>query len=165
MSSNRFGGRGALARSRVQVRSTGETETGTVFPTEQQTGGDGKRQLLPRYVPDVYMRGAFKQRIEVGIVRGFGIGAEDRGIHVDVNVGADLGQAAPALALHDSVKAAPPEVLAMAGGLQLSRHRHRADQIQVQPIERGIVGLQLSHRPNRSPLKVPDVHSQHSRLK
>lgn len=163
-SSNRFGGLGTVARSRVKVRSAVQAETGTVFPAEQQTSRSRQGQLFPCYVPDVDMRRALEQGVKVGIVSGFGIGAEDRGVHIDVNVGADFGQAAPTLALQHAMKAAPPQVLTQPGGLQLPRYRYRPNQVQIQPIECGIIRLKLPHRANRSPLKVPDVHSQHSRL-
>jgi hypothetical protein len=163
-SSNWFGGRGAFTRSRVQVSSTRQTETGTVFPTEQQASWSRQGQLLPCYIPDVDVRGAFEQGVEVRIVRGLGIGCEDRGVHLNVDFGADIGQATATFTLHEATKAAPPQIFPMASGLQLPRYRYRTNQVQIQPFKCRIVGLKLSHRPDRSPLKVPDVHSQHSRL-
>ena len=164
-SSNRFGGRGAAAGSGVQVRSTRETKAGTVFPAEQETGGHRQSQLLPRDVPNVDMRRALQQRIGIGVVRGLGIGAEDGGIHVDVQFGANVGKAAPALGLQRTMEAAPPQELTLTGGLKLPGDRYRADQVQIQPLERMVVRLKLPHRPYRAPLQVPDVNSQHSRLK
>jgi hypothetical protein len=151
-SSNWFGGRGAAAGSRVQVRSTGETEAGTVFPAEQQAGGYRQSQLFPRDVPDVDMRRALQQRIGIGIVHCFRIGAEDGRIHGDVQFGANIGKASPALALHGTVEPAPPQVRPLARHLKLPRYGYRADQVQIQPLERGIVGLKLSHCPDRAPL-------------
>ncbi len=164
-SSNRFGGRGTIARSRVQVRTTVETEAGTVFPTQHQTGGYCQGELLPGYVTYIDVRCSLEQRIKVGVFGRFGVGGEDRGIHVNVNFGTDLGQTTPALTLHETVKAAPPQVLTLAGGLQLPGDRYRTYQLEVEPIERGIVGLELSHGADRTSLKVPNIHSQHSRLK
>ena len=67
--------------------------------------------------------------------------------------------------LHHPVEAAAPQVLPTAAGLYLPFHRYRTDEIQIQPFKCRIVGLKLTLRPDRSPLEVPDVHSQHSRLK
>ena len=117
ISSNRFGGRGTTAGSRVQVGSTSETESGTFFPAEQQAGGSRQGQLFPHNVPDIDVGGALEQRIKVGIIRGLGIRAEDGGIHLDVHFGADVGQASPALALHLTVHVAPPQVFTIAGSL------------------------------------------------
>ena len=117
ISSNRFGGRGTTAGSRVQVGSAVQAESGTVFPAEQQAGGSGQGQLFPHNVPDIDVGGALEQRIKVGIIRGLGIRAEDGGIHLDVHFGADVGQASPALALHLTVHAAPPQVFTIAGSL------------------------------------------------
>jgi len=117
ISSNRFGGRGTAAGSRVQVGSAVEAESGTVFPAEQQTGGNGQGQLFPHHIPDVDVRGALEQGIKVGIIRGLGVRAEDGGIHVDVHFGADIDQASPALALHLTVHAAPPQVFTIASSL------------------------------------------------
>ena len=111
------------------------------------------------------MGGALQQRIEIRIVRRFGIGAEDGGIHIDVHFGADVGKAATALALHLALELPPPQVLALVCRLKLPCYGNRADQVQIQALERGIVGLKLSHGPDRAPLKIPYVYSQHSRLK
>jgi hypothetical protein len=63
--------------------------------------------------------GTLEQGIKVRIVRGLGVRAEDRGIHVDVYVGTDIGQASPAFALHYTLHAAPPQVFTVASSLQL----------------------------------------------
>ena len=76
----------------------------------------------------------------------------------------DLGEATPALAAHDAVKIAPPEVFTIAGGLQLPLHRHRSDQVEPQSLEGRILGRELAHRLDRASLEIPDVHSQHSPL-
>jgi hypothetical protein len=103
VSSNRFGGRGTTAGSRVQIGSTGETEAGAILPAEQQTARSGQRKLLPHYVPDVDVRGPLQQRIEVGMVSRFGITAEDRGVDLDIQLGPDLGETAAALAFHHAM--------------------------------------------------------------
>ena len=117
ISSNRFGGRGTTAGSRVQVGSAVQAESGAVFPAEQQAGGSGQGQLFPHHIPDIDVGGALEQGIKVGIIRGLGIRAEDGGIHVDVHFGADIGQASPALALHLTVHAAPPQEFSIPGSL------------------------------------------------
>src|SRR5215216_616519 len=61
--------------------------------------------------------------------------------------------------------AAAPEVLAVARGLQLAIDRHRTGEAEIQPFERGIVGVEPPVGPDGATLQVPDVHSQHSRLK
>ena len=76
-----------------------ETETGTVFPAEQEAGGHGQSQFFPSHIPDVDMRGPLQEGIEIGILRRFRIGAEDGRIDIDVQIGAKLGQATPALGL------------------------------------------------------------------
>jgi hypothetical protein len=117
VSSNRFGGRGTTAGSRVQIGSTGETEPGAIFPAEQQARGSSEGKLLPHHVPDVDMRGPLQQRIEVGMVSRLGIAAEDRGVDIDVHVGPDLGETPAALALHHPAYGAAPEILSLAGFL------------------------------------------------
>jgi hypothetical protein len=108
--------------------------------------------------------GTFQQGIEVRIIRGFGIGAEDGGRHLDVHCGADIRQTAPALTLHFSPQASAPEVFAVTGRLQLAVDRDGAHQMQIQTLESGVVGLQLPNCSHRASMKVPDIHSQHSRL-
>ena len=103
--------------------------------------------------------------IEIGIVGRVGIGGEHRRGHLDVHLVQHLGQAAAALAPHHPMHAAAPEVLAVARGLQLAVDRHRAGEAQVQPLERRIVGIEPPVGPDGAALQVPDVHSQHSRLK
>jgi hypothetical protein len=164
ISSDRFGGRGTTAGSRVQIGSTGETEPGTGISAEQQAGGSRKRQLLSYHIPHIDVRGPFQQGVEVGIVGRFRIGAEHGCIDVDVDLGPYISQAPPAFALHGSVDVPAPEILPFARGLQLPCHGDRAYQIQVQPFKGGVVGPKLPHRSNRAPLKLPEVHSQHSRL-
>ena len=76
-----------------------------------------------------------------------------------------LGQAAAALAPHRAVDVPAPQVLALPRRLQLALHLHRPVQLEVETLERGIAGLELTDRLDRAALQVPDVHSQHSRLK
>ena len=77
----------------------------------------------------------------------------------------NLGEATPAFGLQDAAEAAPPQVLTLAGGLQLPGYRQRTDQLEPQSIERVIVRLKLAYRSYGAPLQVPYIHSQHSRLK
>jgi hypothetical protein len=165
ISSNRFGGRGTTAGSRVQVGSAAQTESGAVIPAEQQASGSSQSQLFPHHISDVDVGGALEQGIKIGVVSRLRIRAEHRRVDVDIDLGADIGQTPPTFTLHGSVQAAPPEVFSIAGGLQLSSDRHRPYQIKIQSFERGIVGLKFPNRPHRASLKVPDVDSQHSRLK
>jgi hypothetical protein len=60
---------------------------------------------------------------------------------------------------------AAPEVFTLTGGLELALYLYRPVQLQVEPVEHGIAGLELPDRLDRPPLEVPDVHSQHSPLK
>ena len=164
ISSDRFGGRGTTAGSRVQIGSTGETEPGTGIAAEQEAGWSSQGQLLSHDVPHIDVRCPFQQRVEVGIICRIGIGAEHGCVDVNVDIGPYISQAPPALALHGSVDVPAPEILPCPGGLQLPRYRNRAHQIEVQPLKGGVVGPKLPHRPHRAALKVPDVHTQHSRL-
>ena len=58
-----------------------------------------------------------------------------------------------------------PQVLAVASGLQLTFDLHRPGEPQPQPLKGRIVGRELPVGPHGSPLKIPDVHSKHSRLR
>jgi hypothetical protein len=111
------------------------------------------------------MRGTLEQRIKVRIIRGLGIRAEDGGIHINVHRGAHVGQTPPALTLHLTVHATAPQVFAVTCRLQLPCYRYGTNQMEVQPFERRIVGPKLPYGPDRASLEVPDVYSQHSRLK
>ena len=164
MSSDRFGGSVTGARPRVEIGPAAGAEAGAVFPAEQQVGLGGEGQLLPHHLADVHGRRPIGERIEVGIVYRVRIGAEDRGIHRDVHLVEHLGQATAALAAHYAVEITPPEVLAFAGGLQLTTHHHRSYQIEPQAFERQIVGRKLPLGPDGTPLEVPDIHAQHSPL-
>jgi hypothetical protein len=164
MSSNRFGGRGTTAGSRVQIGSAGQAESGTIFPAQEEPRGSCQGELLSDHIADVHMGRAGEQRIEVRIIRRLGVAAEHGRIHIDVYLGADIGQATPAFSLHDRLYGSPPEVLTIAGCLKLAFDRHRAHQVQIQAFKCGVVGLKLTDRPHGAPLEVPDVHSQHSRL-
>jgi hypothetical protein len=163
-SSNRFGGCGTFADSRVQVCSTGSTEAGTVFPAEQQPGGHGQRQLLPGYISYVDMRSTLEQRVRIGIVGRVRIRAEDGRIHVDAQNRPDISEASPAVRLQGPAKRPTPQVLAWAGSLELTRDRYGAHEVKIQTFERRIVRLQLTNSLDGPPLQVPYVHSEHSRL-
>ena len=152
------------ARARVQVRPARGAESGTVFPTQQQVGLRGECELLAHHFGDVYAGGPLGERIEIGIVGGVGIGGEHRGGHVDVHVVQHLGQAAAALPPDDAMDAPPPEVLSVAGGLQLAGDRHRSTRPSSSPSNAGSSGSSPLG-PDGPSLEVPDVHSQHSRLK
>jgi hypothetical protein len=165
VSSDRFGGRGTTAGSRVQVGSTAETKAGTLLPAEQQARRGRQGQLLSHDITNVDVRRPLQQGVEVWIVCRLWIGAEDGRIDIDVQLGAYIRQAPPALTMHGSVDVPTPEILIRAGGLQLTRYRNRPNQIQIQSFKGGIVGPKLSHRPHRASLEIPDVDSQHSRLK
>jgi hypothetical protein len=164
ISSNRFGGRGTTAESRVQVGSAAQAESGTILPAKQQPGGSGQGQLFPHHIPDIDVGGALEQGIKVGIIRGLRVRAEDGGIYVDVHLRPDIRQATPTLALHLTMHAAPPQVITIPRSLQLPCDRDGPNQMQLQTFESGIVGPKLPHGPDRASLKVPDVNSQHSRL-
>ena len=164
VSSNGFGRAVTVTGPRVQVRPALGAESGTVVPAEQQVGVRGQRQLLAHDLGDVYAAGTLGQGIEIGIVSRFRVGREDRRVYVDVHLVEHVGQTATALPPHHAVNATPPEVFPVSGGLQLPRYGHRPDQAEPQPLEDRIVGLELPVGPDGASLKVPDVHSQHSRL-
>jgi hypothetical protein len=164
ISSVRVGRCRAPARSRVQVGAAGETQAGTVLPAEQQTGGRREYQLFTDHVPDVDVRRPLKQRVKIRIVGRLGIGAEHRGIDIDVYVGTNFAQAAPAVTLHRCVDAAPPEIFAGPSGLQLPGDGNRRGEFQIQSVEGRIVRPKLSNGLHRALLEIPEVYSQHSRL-
>jgi hypothetical protein len=120
ISSDRFGGRGTTAGSRVQIRSACETEPGTRISAEQQARWSSQHQLLSNYVPHVNVGCPFQQWVEVRVIGSLWIAAEHRRVNIDVHLGFDIGQATTALALHYAVKVPPPEILPGAGGLQLT---------------------------------------------
>ena len=125
---------------------------------------DGERELLAHHRAHVHRRGPLGQRVEIGIVGGFRIGAEHRGLHLDFHFVGHLGKTAPAFAPNHPMEIASPEVLSIAGCLQLTLHRHRTHQIQPQALERRILRRELAHGPDGPPLEVPNVHAQHSPL-
>lgn len=124
----------------------------------------GEREFLAHHCSQVHRRGPLGQRIEIGVVGSFRVGAEHRGVHLHVHFIDHLGETAPALAPNDAVEIASPEVLSIAGRLQLALHRHRTYQVQPQPFEGRILGRELALGPDGPPLKVPNVHAQHSAL-
>ena len=124
----------------------------------------GECEFLTHHRSHVHRRGPLSQWIEIRILGGLRIGAEHRGVHRDVQLVDHLDEAAPALAPYDAVKIASPEVLSIAGGLQLALHGHRTHQIQSQPFERRILRREFAHGPDGPPVEVPNVHAQHSPL-
>jgi hypothetical protein len=164
MSSTRFGGSVTGARPRVQIGPAAGAKAGAIVPAEQQMGMGGEGQLFPNHRTDVHGGGPIGKKIEVGVVHRVRIGAEDRSTHRHVNLAEHLGQAAAALAADHTMEITPPEVLALTGGLKLTLHYHRSRQVQPQPVEGRIVGLELAVGPNGTALKVPDIHAQHSPL-
>jgi hypothetical protein len=116
-SSDRFGGRGTTAGSRVQIGSTCETQAGTGLPAEQQVGWSRQGQLLPHHVTHIDVRCPFQQGVKVGIVCGLGIGAEHGCVDIDVNISPYISQAPATLTLQCSVDVPSPEILACPGGL------------------------------------------------
>jgi hypothetical protein len=164
VSSNRFGGGAARARPRVQVRPASGTESGTIVTAQQEMGRDRECELFPDYRGHVDTRGTRRQRVEIGVVRSLGIAREDGRIDVDVRLFQHFGEAPPTLAPNHRVNTASPEILALGGGLQLSVDRHGPGQVQVEALEHGIVGTELSIGTNGTPQQVPDIYSQHSLL-
>jgi hypothetical protein len=164
MSSRRFGGKVTSARPRVEIGPALRAEAGAVVPTEQQVGLCREGKFLPNHRSDVHRGGPLRQRVEIRIVGGVGIGGENRRVYFDVHFIDHFGETAPALAANHAVEVAAPEILPVPGCLELAVHRHRTDQIEPQPFEGRILGGELAHRPDRASLKVPDIHSQHSPL-
>ena len=164
MSSNRFGGSVTGARPRVQIGPAAGAQAGAVVPAKQQMGLSGEGQLLSNHRTDVHGRGPVGEKVEVGVVHRVRIGAEHRGIHRHVHLVEHLRQAAATLAANYAVEITSPEVFALVGGLKLTMHYHWPHQVEPQPLEGRIVGLQLPLGPNGTPLKVPDIHAQHSPL-
>lgn len=76
-----------------------------------------------------------------------------------------LAKAPPALAAHDRMQATAPEKPVLARGLKLTRDRDSADQVEPESLEGGIVGPKVPIRSHGTVLQVPNIHSQHSRLK
>ena len=164
ISSGRLGGRGTTAGSRVQIGSTAQAEPRTIFSAEQQSGRSRQGQLLPHDVTNIDVRRALQEGVEIGVVSRLGIGAEDSSVDFDIYISLDVGQTAATLTLHGSVQLSPPEVLPVAGRLQLPGYRYWPLKVQVQAFECRIVGSKLPYRAHRAALKIPDVNSQHSRL-
>lgn len=165
VSSDWFGGCAAGAGSRVQVGPARGAEAGTLIAAEEQASRSGESQLFPYHRPEVHRTGPFGKRIEIRIVRRLGIGAEHDGVDLEVQLVQDLGETAAAFASDGSVNVPPPEVFAFAGGLQLPLYLHRPRQVELQPREGGITGRKLADGPHGAPVEVPDIDSQHSRLR
>jgi hypothetical protein len=125
-------------------------------------GGEG--QLLAHDRSHVHRRGPLGQWIEIRIVGGLRVGAEDRGVHRNVHFVDHLGEAAPALAANDAVNIASPEVLAIASGLELALDPHRTHQVQSQPFKRRILWRELAYGLDGPPVEVSNVHAEHSPL-
>src|SRR5215213_1158058 len=165
VSSNRFGGQRAGARPRVQVCPTLGAESRTVITAEQERGLRRQRELLTDDLGEVDVGGALRQRVKSGILGGLGIGGEHRGGHVDIHFIQYFGQAAAALAPHDAMNPAAPEVFSVARHLELAVDRDRASEAEPQALEHLVVGIEPSVGPHGTALEIPNVHSQHSRLK
>jgi len=163
VSSNRFGG-GAAAGPRVQIGPASGTEAGTILTTEKQVAWDCEGQFLPHHIGEIDGLRLLRERIVIGIVSRVGISGEDGRVHVDIDLVQHLGQAAAAVTPHHRMDVAPPEVLAFSRGLQPPPHCYRSNQREVQAGERRIVRCELAVGPDRPPLELPDIHSQHSRL-
>ena len=164
-SSNRFGVRGTAAVFDVQVRSAGGTKTGTIFPAQEKAAGDSQRQLLAGHVTDIDMRGTLEQGVRIGAVGSLRISAEQRPVNCDVDVAAHLTQAPPALGLQRATQGAPPQIFTWSGGLELAIYLDRSHQVKIQTLERRVIRLKLPDCLDGTPLKIPNVHSEHSRLK
>ena len=164
MSSSRFGGIVKGARPRVQVGPAAGAKAGAIVPAEQQVGLGGEGQLLAHHRPHVHGRRAVGQEIEIGVVHRVGIGAEHGGIHRHIHLVEHFSQAATTLTPDHAVEIAAPEVFAFRGSLQLPVNHHRSHQIESQTLEGRIVGRKLALGPDGTPLKVPNVHAQHSPL-
>jgi hypothetical protein len=89
----------------------------------------GECELFTHHRSHIHRRGPLSQWVEIRIVGGLRVGAEHRGLNRDVHFVDYRGEAAPALASNEAVKIASPEVLSIAGGLQLALHGHRTHQI------------------------------------
>ena len=165
MSSNGFGGGATGAWPRVQVCATTGAESGTVLTTQQQVGRNGERELFANDGTDIDTRRPGRQGVELGVVGGLGVARKDRSADFDVHLLEHLGQASAALAAHNPVHGAAPEVLIPARSLKLTGNGNAANQSKPESVEGRIVGTELSIRPHGTPLKVPNIHSQHSPLK
>ncbi len=163
LSSNRFGG-GTAAGPRVQIGPASGTEAGTVLTTQEKVALHCQRQLLPHHIGEIHRLRPLGEGVIIGIVGRVGIGGKDRRVHIHIDLAQHLGQASAAVTPHHSMDVPAPEVLPISGGLQLPPHSHWSDQREVQSGERRIVGCELAISPDRPPLEVPDIHSQHSRL-
>ena len=164
ISSVRVGRCGAPARSRVEIGSAGQTQSGTVVPTEQQAGRSGEYELFADHIPDVDVRRTLGQRIKIRIIRCLRVGTEHCGVNIDVDVSTNFTQATAAVTLQCCVNASAPQIFARPSGLQLPGDRNRRGEVQIESLEGPIVGPKLSNCLHRALLKIPEVYSQHSRL-
>ncbi len=162
-SSNRFGG-GAATGPRVQIGPASGTEAGTIVTTEKQMALHRQGQLFSHHIGEVDSLRLLREGVVIGILGRVGIAGEDRRIHVDINLAQHLGQAAAAVPPDHGMNVPAPEVLSPSRGLQLPPYGYRSDQREVQAGERRIVWRELAVGPDRPPLELPDIHSQHSRL-
>ncbi len=152
ISSNRFGGGVTSAWPRVQIRPAPGTEPGAVLTAESEVGlGAGQGQLFAHHIGNIHRPRPLRQWVRLGIVRGIGIAAKDGRWYVYIELGDNLGQASAAGGAEHPLQTAPPEILAIAGSLQLTLDPDRPHQIQPQILERRMVRLQLSIRPDRTP--------------
>ena len=165
MSSDGFGGGATGARPRVQVCSATRAETGTIVPAQQKVTRYCQRQLLADHWRDIDARRPGRQRVEVRIVSRLGVTREHRRGDVNVYFLKDLTQAAPALAAHDRVNASSPEVLSLGGCLKLAIDEDITHDIEVESLEGRIAPSERPFGTDGTALQVPNIHSQHSRLK
>ena len=124
----------------------------------------GESHFLPHDHSHIHGGRAVGQEVEVGVVHRVGIRAEHSGIHRHVHLVEHFGQASAARATNDPVEIASPEVFAVTGDLQLPVHRNRSHQLEPQALESRIVGREFALGPHGTAPKVPDIHTQHSRL-
>jgi hypothetical protein len=165
MSSDGFGGGAAGARPRVQICSATRAESGTVVPAQQKVTRYCQRQLFADHWRDIDARRPGRQRVKVGIVSGLGVTGEHRRRDVNVHFLEDLAQAPAALAAHHRVNASSPEVLSLAGRLKLAIDEDITHDIEIESLEGRIVSSELPFGTDGTALQVPNIHSQHSRLK
>jgi hypothetical protein len=165
ISSDGFGGGAAGARPRVQVRPTTGTESGTIIPAQQKVTRHRERQLFPHDGCDVDTRRPGRKRVEVGIVRGIGVTGENCRRDVDIHLLEHLRQTPAALATDDRVNAPSPEVLPLGGRLKLSIDQDITNHVEVESLEGRIACVELPFGAHGTALQVPNIHSQHSRLR
>jgi len=165
MSSDGFGGGAADARPRVQICAATRAETGTIVPAQQKVTRYRQRQLFADHWRDIDARRPGRQRVKVGVVSGFGVTREHGRRDVNVHFLEDFAQAPATLAAHDRVNAPSPEVLPLAGRLKLAIDKDITHDTEIESLEGRIASSELPFGTDGTALQVPNIHSQHSRLK